>query len=154
MQGGGKKDDQAEKANLLRNGFYIDGTVSRADTSSTTFMPTTFSVYGPKGLAHINFFDEVLTDRTIPENIIASNNPEIVKAHPNNDLDDIYDCREREFRLFLDYAKEVKELIPEAESLIEKSGVYGRDMDLWKPLVTIALFLDSHGVEKVLDKII
>ena len=154
MQGGGKKDDQAEKANLLRNGFYIDGTVSRADTSSTTFMPTTFSVYGPKGLAHINFFDEVLTDRTIPENIIASNNPEIVKAHPNNDLDDIYDCREREYRLFLDYAEEVKRLIPEAEILIEKSGVYGRDMDLWKPLVTIALFLDRHGVEKVLDKII
>jgi hypothetical protein len=147
-----KKDEQTDKQNLLRNGFHIDGTVARADTNSKTFMPVTFSVYSPKGLGHINSFDEVLTDRTIPQNIIASDKPDIVKAHPNNDPNDLYSCREREFRLFLDYAVEVKGLIPEAESLMESHGVHGRDMDLWKPAITIALFLDKHGVEKVLDK--
>ncbi len=154
MQGGEKKDDQKEKANLLRNGFHIDGTVSRADTNSKTFMPVTFSVYSPKGLAHINSFDEVLADRTIAQNIIASDKEDIVKSHPNNDPNDLYSCREREFRLFLDYAVEVKGLIPEAESLMQIHDIHGRDMDLWKPAVTTALFLDKHGVEKVLEKII
>ena len=154
MQGGDKKDDQKEKQNLLRNGFHIDGTVTRADTNSKNFMPISFAVYSPKGLAHINSFDEVLADRTIPEDIIASDKPHIVKAHPNNDPKELYNCRKRCFELFLDYAVEVNGLIVEAESLIESHNVYGRNMDLWKPLVTIALFLDKHGVKDVLDKII
>ena len=37
---------------------------------------------------------------------------------------------------------------------MESHDIHGRDMDLWKPIVTIALFLDKQGVEKVLDKII
>ena len=154
MQGGDKKDDQKDKQNLLRNGFHTDGTVSRADTNSKTFMPITFSVYSPKGMAHINSFDEVLTDRTIPEDIIASDKPHIVKAHPNNDPEELYNCRRSCFELFLDYAVEVNGLIAEAEALMESKNIHGRDMDLWKPLVTIALFLDKHGVNKVLDKII
>ena len=154
MQGGDKKDDHKEKQNLLRNGFHIDGTVTRADTNSKNFMPITFAAYSPKGLAHINSFDEVLVDRTIPEDIIASDKPDIVKAHPNNDPKELYNCRRRCFELFLDYAVEVNGLIAEAESLIESYEVHGRNMDLWKPLVTTALFLDKHGVNKVLDKII
>jgi hypothetical protein len=154
MQGGDKVDDQKDKQTLLRNGFHIDGSVTRANTTRKDFKPETFSVYSPKGLAHINSFDEVLTDRTIPVNIIASDKPEIVKAHPNNDPKEIYNCRKREFELFLDYAVEVNGLIAETEYLMESHDIHGRDMDLWKPIVTIALFLDKQGVEKVLDKII
>jgi hypothetical protein len=150
----GGKDDQLDKENMLRNGNYKHGIVTRAGNKNVNFLPESFSVYSPKALGHINSVDEVLADRCLPTETTPSTNLNILKAHPDRDLEIIYKEREKMYRLWLDYAVEVKDLIPKAQSVIEDTGIWGREMDLWLPLVTIALFLQEHGVEKVLDKII
>jgi len=148
----GGKDDKLELESLLRNGFQKGGKVSRSKEQNKSFVPETFSVYSPKVIGHINGVDNVLGDRCISTELLKSTNEKILSVSPDENKDSIiYQNRENLYRLFLDYAVEVRSLIPEARELIKSSA--GREMDLWTPVVTMALFFEKHGVENVIDKI-
>jgi len=148
----GGKDDRTDFENLLRNGFSKNGKVSRAKESGKSFVPETFSVFSPKALGHINGLDNVLEDRCIITNLVRTTNKKIADSEPDEREEPlIYQSRESLYRLFLDYGEEIYNLIPEAHSLIK--DLSGREMKLWLPIVTMALFYQKNGVEGVVDKI-
>ena len=148
----GGKDDKLELESLLRNGFQKGGKVSRSKEQNKTFVPETFSVYSPKVVGHIHAVDNTLADRCIENAILKSTNKKVLEQSPDESKDSlIYQNRENLYRLFLDYAVEVRSLIPEARELIKKTA--GRTMDLWTSQVTMALFFEKHGVENAVSKI-
>ena len=148
----GGKDDKLELESLLRNGFQKGGKVSRSKEQNKTFVPETFSVYSPKVIGHIHAVDNTLADRCISTELLRSTDKRILSVSPDESKDSIiYQNRENLYRLFLDYAVEVRSLIPEAREIIKSSA--GREMDLWTSQVTMALFFEKHGVVGLVDKI-
>lgn len=149
---GGSKDDNADFENLLRNGFSKNGHVTRAkETKNKDYIPMSFSVYSPKGFGHINELDNVLEDRVIKVKIVRSNNKAIKDRDPDERDPLIYSIRERLYRLWLDYGYEIYKLIPEAMRLVEELS--GRELKIWLPILTLALFFEKQGVEGLIDKI-
>jgi len=149
----GGKDDRTDLENLLRSGFSKDGMVTRSkEGRNKEFTPELFSVYSPKGFGHINGFDNVLEDRCIKTKLTRTTNKTIADSESDEKEDPfIYQTRELLYRLYLDYADEIYELIPEAKSLIKDQS--GREMKLWLPIITMALFYQNYGVEGLTEKI-
>ena len=149
----GGKDDRTDFENLLRNGFSKNGQVTRAkETTKKEFVPESFSVFSPKAFGHIKGFDNVLADRNIQTKLVRTTNKNIADSEPDEREESlIYKIRERLYRLWLDYGEELYKLIPEARKLIKELS--GREMKLWLPIVTIALFYQKHGVENLMEKI-
>lgn len=149
----GGKEDRADLENLLRNGFSKEGLVTRSkEGKNKEFHPEFFSVYSPKALGHIHGLDNVLEDRCIKTKLRRTTNKNIADSEPDeNDDPQIYKTRESLYRLFLDYGDELYELIPKAKQLIKKLS--GRELKLWLPIMTMALFYENHGVIGIVDKI-
>ena len=150
----GGKDDRTDLENLLRSGFSKDGMVTRSkEGRNKEFTPELFSVYSPKGFGHINGFDNVLEDRCIKTKLTRTTNKKIADSEPDEKEDPlIYQTRELLYRLYLDYADEIYELISVAKSLIKDQS--GREMKLWLHIITMALFYQNHGVDGLVEKII
>jgi len=150
------EDLRDELQTILRGGNQKGHEVTRAEEINGKYTPVSFDVFSPKAFGHIKPIDNVLQDRCITTKLHRTTNKAIANSEPDegeNPL--IYSCRERCYRLFLDYAPEIKALIPEATELFTE--VMGRELKLWLPLVTIALFLEKHGciglVEKLMAKL-
>lgn len=149
----GGKEDRADLENLLRNGFSKEGQITRSkEGKNKEFHPEFFSVYSPKALGHIHGLDNVLEDRCIKTKLRRTTNKKIADSEPDENEDpQIYLTRESLYRLFLDYGDEIYELIPKARQLIRELS--GREMKLWLPIMTMALFYENHGVSGIVDKI-
>ena len=149
----GEKDDRADLENLLRNGFSKEGQVTRSkEGNRKNFTPEFFSVFSPKALGHIHGLDNVLEDRCIKTKLNRTTNKNIADSEPDENEDpQIYKARESLYRLFLDYGDEIYELIPKARQLVKELS--GREMKLWLPIMTMALFFENHGVEGIIEKV-
>jgi len=143
-------DEELQK--LLRGGNQKGHEVTRAEEIRGQYTPVSFDVFSPKAFGHIKPIDNVLQDRCITTKLYRTTNKAIANSEPDEEENPlIYSCRERCYRLFLDYAPEIKSLIPEAYALF--SDVMGRELKLWLPLVTIALFLEKHGCDGLIEKL-
>jgi hypothetical protein len=149
---GNGKGDNADLQTILRGGNQKDHYVTRAVEVRGEWIPKEFDLFTPKAFGHIKPIDNVLQDRCITTKLFRSTNKVIANSEPEMEINPlIYSCRERCYRLFLDYAPEIKSLIPEAKELF--TDVSGREMKLWLPLVTIGLFFEKHGVVGLVDKL-
>jgi len=149
----GGKDDRADLEKLLRSGFSEEGQVTRSkEGKNKEFHPEFFSVYSPKALGHIHGLDNVLEDRCIKTKLRRTTNKRIADSEPDENEDpQIYKTRESLYRLFLDYGDEIYDLIPKARQHLKELS--GREMKLWLPIMTMALFYEKHGVTGIVDKI-
>jgi len=140
-----KKNDQAQAVrNLLMQGFLKDQhAVRNESTKDKNFTPTQYNLFSPKSLAHINSFDDVLEDRCI-EQIQRRALDEEIRNRWCTNKDPAYQIiRNKCYRLFMDYADEISDLTEEAISELDVSG---RELQLWTPIMTLAIFFEKHGV--------
>lgn len=149
---GSTKTDNSDLQTILRGGFQNGHYVTKSEEVRGKWTPVAYDVFSPKAFGHINPIDNVLQDRCITTKLARTTNKDIANSEPDEEENPlIYSCRERCYRLFLDYAPEIKSLIPEARGLFQE--VSGRELNLWLPIVTIALFFEKHGVVGLVDKI-
>jgi len=140
-----KKNEQAQAVrNLLMQGFMKDQYAVRNETSKDrNYTPTQFNLYSPKSLAHINAFDDVLEDRCIQQINQRALDEKIRNTWPTVNNSDFQKIKNLCYRLFLDYADEINELKNEARKLL---SVNSRELQLWTPIITMALFFQKHGL--------
>ena len=149
---GSTKTDNSDLQTILRGGFQNGHYVTKSEEVRGKWTPVAYDLFSPKAFGHINPIDNVLQDRCITTKLARTTNKTIANSEPEEDENPkIYQCREGCYRLFLDHANEVKSLIPEARGLFTE--VSGRELNLWLPIVTIALFFEKHGVVGLVDKI-
>jgi hypothetical protein len=149
---GSSKTDNRDLKTILRGGFQNGHYVTKSVEIKGEWTPVAFDVFSPKAFGHINPIDNVLQDRCITTKLHRTTNKIIADSEPEEfDNPIIYQCRAGCYRLFLDYGTEVKSLIPESRRLFKE--VSGRELNLWLPIVTIALFFEKHGVVGLVDKI-
>lgn len=148
-----KKDEQAQAVrNILLQGFLKDQTALRNETSKDrNFTPTQYNLYSPKSLAHINALDDVLEDRCISQICKRALDEDIKNSWCTVKDPRFQIIRNMCYRLFLDYADEIIDLQEEARS---KLTVSGREMQLWLPIMTLALFFEKHGCKELISKVL
>ena len=140
-----RNNEQAQAVrNLLIQGFLKDQHAVRNETSrDKNFTPTQYNLYSPKSLAHINAFDDVLEDRCIEQINRRALDEKIRNTWCTNKDPSFQIIRNKCYRLFLDYADEISDLNEEAVSELDVSG---RELQLWTPIMTLAIFFEKHGI--------
>jgi len=148
-----KKNEQAQQLRaLFLEGFIRGQYALRSEGKANEgFTPTQFNLYSPKSLAHINGIGDVLEERCITQLMIRSKNKSMLDSWPDVKRDKRFlEIRNLCYRLFLDYADEIDQMQDEARKLLSVSG---RELRLWTPIITFALFFENHGVENLVKRI-
>jgi hypothetical protein len=141
---------------LLLSGYKRGGVAERVNPN--TYALETFEVYSPKALANIKGIEEILEERCIPIIMKRGKTPNIINAEVPLDADFWQKIRDMLYIFYLTHAKEIKELsenfsFSEGSEGCEGSegqgrGIYnnirGRQLELWKPVLTLALFFDRY----------
>ena len=145
-----KNDNAQQMRTLLLQGFMKNQYAIRSTSKDKDFTPALFDLYSPKSLAHINSFDDVLADRCIQQIMKRSTNHKISDTWPEEKDHNFQQIRNLCYRLFLDYANEIYKLKEDATNLLLVSG---RELLIWTPLITLALFFEKHGLSGLVKSI-
>lgn len=140
-----QKNDKAQNVRtLLVQGFLKNQYAIRSQPKDNgNFTPTEFNIYSPKSLAHINSLDDVLEDRCIQNVNRRALDPKIKNSWPTENDSAFQKIRNLCYRLYLDFGDEIFKLKSEVESLL---AISGRELQLWTPVMTLALFFEKHGI--------
>lgn len=145
------KEKNEQTRTLLNSGFMNNQHAIRNKEVSGDHVPTQYDLYSPKNLAHIDGYDDVLEDRCVEMVILRSTNTEILANWPDPNEDKrLLEIRNLCYRLYLDYGSEVKNLIDEARKDLQ---ITSRELKIWTPILTLALFFEKHGVEGLTESI-
>ena len=152
-----------EFRNILLSGYKKGAKTYRVGKDSKDRLePEEFELYSGKVLANISGLEDVLEDRCI----VGFQKRSISKAIINREIDIMEPrfstLRGRLYTLFLTYWREVAAIYAEiskcselgelcervnCDSSVLKDGkeyLAGRELELWKPLLTMARFFDDH----------
>jgi len=144
------KNEQAQHVRtLLLEGFLKNKYALRTEKTESGFTPTNFNLYAPKSLGHIKALDGVLEERCIGQLMRRTKDAKIRDSWPTRIDPRFQHIRNLCYRLFLDYGDEIKDSEQEARGLLSLSG---RELQLWTPIITLALFFENHGVSGLIDK--
>jgi hypothetical protein len=145
---------------ILLAGYKKGMPVYRVEkTAKDQFVPEPFDIFGPKRIANIAGLEDVLSDRCIPS-IMKKGRTAVINTEIEINDPIWAKIRSLLYRLFLCYWREVKAIYDRLTTLgdagqlsvmlksvgVEKdlSAFTGRDLEVWKPLLTLALFFDSR----------
>lgn len=130
----------------LRNQY----TVRNETTKDKNFTPTQYNLYSPKSMAHISTFDDTLEERCIQQILRRALNETVKNTWCSEEDKSFSEIRNLCYRLFMDYADEINKLKDEARKLLK---VNSRELQLWTPIITLALFFKNHGISNLINDI-
>jgi len=146
-----KKDESAQLVRrVIMQGMLRGQHVVRSESKDNTFLPKTYNIYSPKSMAHISSLDDVMQDRFIKLIMKRTKSKELLNIWPDGKDPAFQQIRNYCYRLFLDFGYEIYDLQKEAQT---QCSVSGRELQLWTPILTLALFFEKHGTNDLLDKI-
>lgn len=148
-----------ELRNLLLSGYKKGMPVYRSEKREKTgkIVPEPFEVFGPKATASIRGIEEVVGDRC-KKTIMRRATPGRIKKEVDTEDPRWAALRNKMYRLFLGYWARVREIyssplkISELSERVnvtyegrqEEEKLYGREGELWKPILTMALLVGEH----------
>lgn len=133
--------------NMLLFGYKKGGFVYRCDKGiKERIVPERFEVYSPKAIANIRGIEDVLLDRCKVTILQRAKDKEIARREIDTNDPRWAELRDRLFRLYLGYWRQVKQ---EYDALSERSelmNVLGevrgfREVELWRPVLAVANFI-------------
>jgi hypothetical protein len=127
--------------NMLYAGYKKGALVYR--THKDTLKPEPFEVYSPKALANIRGLEDVLEDRCITVIMKRGKNLEIVNREIPLESEVWPKIRDTLYVFYLSYFNELSEL-SEQVNLLRETDLKQRDLEVWKPILTLALFFSKH----------
>ncbi|HIE54481.1 MAG TPA: hypothetical protein EYP90_04750, partial [Chromatiaceae bacterium] len=163
---------------LLLSGYKRGGVAYRTEKNRReAFEVNPYEVYSPKALANIKGLDDVLEDRThtfIMRRALGPQRDRKPDAHP--ETQPWVEIRDLLYRLYLhcwrdiqeiyewlgtweDHAKDFKasqsRIDQETRSYLRKikDEIKSRDWELWRPILTLAIFFQHHGVQGLVKEI-
>jgi len=129
---------------LLTEGYKRGGVAYRTEKQSEERpTPVPFEVYSPKCLANIRGLDDILADRCFTVVMLRTRNREIANREINDRDPEWQVARDMLHAFTLTYWSEMKAL---TGTNIEVEDLYGRELELAKPIVVLANFFDLQGV--------
>ncbi len=139
--------------NMLYAGYKKGALVYR--THKDTLKPEPFEVYSPKALANIQGLEDVLEDRCISIILKRGKNLDVVNREIPLESELWQQTRDMLYMFYLSYFNEFTEHT-EFSHLLNRHILKQRELELWKPILTLALFFENYGklnglFNKILD---
>jgi hypothetical protein len=129
---------------MLYAGYKKGALVYR--THKDTLKPEPFEVYSPKALANIRGLEDVLEDRCITVIMKRGRNLNIVNKEIPLESEVWQQIRDMLYVFYLQFYDAVGELSAYNEHSEHMSeALKQRELELWKPILTLALFFEQHG---------
>jgi hypothetical protein len=151
----GDKDRFDALITVLNVGFERGGVVTRLEKRSDRFVEEPYEVYAPRVLAGIAGLQDTLEDRSLPLFMLRKR-----RAEPVARLGRATDTQTQALRdacatACLTHIERILRWYEDAPDLLEREGIDDRAVDLWSPLVAMALTADGEDdgnrMRKVLD---
>ena len=144
-----RSGEAAEMRSILLSGYKAGGKAHRLEKVGDSFKSISFNVYGPKAIAGINNMPAALASRCIRISMFRAgkNSPK-----PSRRIDD---DPQRWIALSDDLHAYVlakgPQFIKASKEIIHCEGLYGRDMEVWRPILALAKMIEDSGAEGLLD---
>jgi len=155
-----------EFRSILLSGYKKGGKAYRVEKGQRERLePQAFEVYGPKAVANIQGLEDVMADRCKTTILRRSRNCRIINLEVDENSKHWSELRNQLYVFFLTYWREIKEIYDEIASLSELSELneqvnlkentlskkdfellVGRELELWKPILTLAVFFQRKNV--------
>jgi hypothetical protein len=129
---------------VLNVGFERGGVVSRLEKRGDRFEEQRYEVYAPRALAGIGRLSETLADRAIPVFMTRKRRDERVARLTGAVEPEAAALRDRCALACLPRIGAVLAAAADAPSLLEREDVDDRAVDLWTPLVALAVAADGE----------
>lgn len=142
------KDSVAnEILSVLHAGYKQGGTAGRLEPVGDTYQPVYFDVYGPKAIASITAPPPTLASRCIPFPMLRA---EAKSEKPKRLIDEekAQAIRDSLHSWALGYGQEIGKL-PKMD--VCPPEVFGRNRELWQPLLALASWTESAGADGLLE---
>ena len=151
-----------EFRNILLSGYKKGAKTFRCEKNAKDRIePEAFEVYSPKVIGNIAGLEDVLEDRCVTMFQRRSRNKAILNSEVDMTQERYAIIRANLYKLFLLHWKEVLEIyegLKDASELGELSEgskcgldgseyLVGRELELWKPLIAVAMFFDNHDFD-------
>jgi hypothetical protein len=143
-----------DKRTLLLAGNRRGATVTiKEPTNGRAWVTRYVNTFCPRAFSAIRLPDDVLASRTIIVPLVRSGDPQRAKANPADHATWPTDRRRLVDDLWavgLSHLPRLREYDAKAAA---RSGLMGRVLDPWRPILAVALWLqEEHGVEGLFDR--
>jgi len=153
-----------EFRSILLSGYKKGGKAYRVEkTRKETLQPQAFDVYSPKAVANIRGLEDVMEDRCKTTILKRSRDTEIVNLEIDENDEEWANLRNQLYVFFLTYWREIKGIYDKIKDFSELNEVVniktntpfskkdldllvGRELELWKAMLALTLFLRKKGV--------
>jgi hypothetical protein len=144
-----RSGEAAEMRSILLGGYKAGGKAHRLEKVGDSFKSVAFNVYGPKAIAGIKNVPAALASRCIRISMFRAGkkSPKPIRRIDENpqrwiDLsDDLHSFALAKGQQFIKASQEI----------IQCDGLYGRDMEVWQPILALAKMVQDSGAIGLLD---
>ena len=150
------KDTHGAVMRVLNSGFNKSGKVKRIEKNSKGEQKIAeFSSYSPKMFAGINKISDVLQDRTVKIKLLRKRKDEVTDRFKVTD--EIVQLQKRlrdELYVFgLTFGSKIYEQYQGGKLPEGFEHLKNRELDIWEPIILLAMFLDQNVRAEVLDRL-
>jgi hypothetical protein len=129
---------------VLNVGFERDRVVTRLERRGDRFVEEPYEVYAPRALAGIAGLKDTLEDRALPLVMLRRRRSEPVARIGRTTDTEAQGLRDQCALACLSRIADIATAYDLASSALERESIDDRSVDLWSPLLTIALVADSE----------
>lgn len=140
----GDKDRFDALITVLNVGFERGGVVTRLEKRAERFVEEPYEVYAPRVLAGIAGLKDTLEDRALPLFMLRRRRSEPVARLGRSTDTEAQALREQCALGCLTHIQNILTAYDRAPGVLEHAGIDDRAVDLWSPLLTIALVADAE----------
>jgi hypothetical protein len=145
------KDEESQTVRAMFNAGYKRGAFAgkmEPGAKKGKWEVRKFEAYSPKMFASIKDLNQVLKTRTIPITMVESADQEIKNRQPNLEDAIFQEIRDELYLIIMTQHRKVKRIY---EKLTDQE-ILGREWELWRPLLSVAMAIDERDLYPVLRK--
>jgi hypothetical protein len=140
----GDKDRFDALITVLNVGFERGGVVSRLEKRGERFVEEPYEVYAPRVLAGITGLKDTLEDRSLPLVMLRKlRNEPVARLNRTTDAE-AQTLRDQCALACLTHIQTILAAYDGAPAVLEREGIDDRAVDLWSPLLAMALVADAE----------
>ncbi len=140
----GDKDRFDALISVLNVGFERGGVVTRLERRGERFVDVPYEVYAPRVLAGISGLKDTLEDRALPLFMLRKRRSEPVARLGRGTDAEAETLREQCALACLTHIQDILATYDGAPAVLEREGIDDRAVDLWLPLVAVAMVADAE----------
>lgn len=144
-----RSGEAADMRSILLSGYKAGGKAHRLEKIGDSFKSMAFNVYGPKAIAGINNMPPALASRCIRISMFRACSKSLKPTRRIDEDPQRWIALSDDLHSFA--LAKGQQFIKASQEMIHCDGLYGRDMEVWQPILALAKMIQDSGAEGLLD---